>query len=97
MTTEQEPEIAIVNADELHPLDGMDPDGYEYEILAGILEDEGADRPEPWYDALVGVVEPGESEPSRWLVYWGDCYVGTRRTKDAARALWDHLRAGGAL
>ena len=97
-TTRDAPDVAIVRADELHPLDGMDPDSWEYDILSGILEDEeDYEPPDLWGDALVGVIEEGAAAPAYWMVYWGDCYVGSRRTQEAARALWDHLQVGGSL
>ena len=47
-----------------------------------------ADIPEPWGDALVGLVEQGETAPREFEVYYRDLFVGTRPDQDAALALW---------
>jgi hypothetical protein len=80
------PEVVIVDEDELHPMDGVNPDSYAWEILDGIFDDD--DAPEPWGEALVGV-RSKEGQVDRWLVYHRDLYAGTRPSVEAARALWD--------
>jgi hypothetical protein len=92
MTITSTPEVVRILADELHPLDGVNPDSLFYELLDGILEDDV--RPDLWGDALVGVMDAPDTEPSRWLVYDYSVYIGSARTEERARALWEHAQAG---
>ena len=57
-------------------------------LAAALAAEVAADIPEPWGDALVGLVEPGETAPRTFEVYYRDLFLGTRPDQDAALALW---------